>query len=269
MVMTELSGDLHAEGDELQVFLANISAQDWQRPTPFKGWTCEDVLRHLMFGDWLNYLSMTDSERFVDVMSQRAAARAAGKRGDGTEYLDQSVGHGAGLLAQWHRGLHQLCDLFKDADAKARMKWVGPDMSIRSAATARLMETWAHGQDVYDLFQVEREARDRIRHIAVLGVNTFGWTFVNRGLDVPAPAPFVELVAPSGEIWRWNEPDESNKVSGPALDFCQVVTQGRHFADVGLSAVGPTATSWMNIAQCIAGPAEDPPAPGTRAWAGN
>jgi uncharacterized protein (TIGR03084 family) len=62
---------------------------------------------------------------------------------------------------------------FAAADPFARVPWVGPDMSVRSAITARLMETWAHGQAAYDLLGVVRRNTDRIRNIAVLGVNTY------------------------------------------------------------------------------------------------
>ena len=265
MVMNSLSNDFRQEGNELRAFLQETFATaDWTRPTPFKNWTTEDVFQHLMVGDRLNILSMTNPERFIAVMAQRTAARAQGNKTSGVEYLDEPVGHGVDLLAQWHGQLNRLCDLFQVADAKARMKWVGPDMSIRSAATARLMETWAHGQDIYDMVGASRTATDRLRHIAVLGVNTFAWTFVNRGLQPPEMPPCIELTAPSGEVWRWNEADQDNKIVGNALDFCQVVTQGRNIIDVNLQVNGDAATQWMAIAQCFAGPAEDPPAPGTR-----
>ena len=118
-----------------------------------------------------------------------------------------------------------------ESDPKRRLPWFGPDMGVRMFTTARLMETWAHGQEVYDLMRVERTHTDRIKHIATIGMKTFGWTFVNRGLEVPGAPPYVRLVAPSGEIWEWNEPSESERISGDAVDFCQVVTQGRNIAD--------------------------------------
>jgi uncharacterized protein (TIGR03084 family) len=126
------------------------------------------------------------------------------------------------------------------------------------------METWAHGQEVYDLLGVERVDTDRIRNIAVLGVNTFGWTFVNRKLAVPQPVPHVRLDAPSGDVWEWNAGVESDLVAGSASEFCQVVTQVRNLADTKLRVEGEVAKRWMSIAQCFAGPAEDPPPPGTR-----
>ena len=96
------------------------------------------------------------------------------------------------------------------------------------------------------------------------GVNTFGWTFTNRKLAVPPDVPYLRLSAPSGEIWEWNQPDQANRIEGSAVDFCQVVTQVRNIADTSLRVSGDTATRWMAIAQCFAGPPEEPPAPGSR-----
>ena len=126
------------------------------------------------------------------------------------------------------------------------------------------METWAHGQDIYDLLRVERRPTDRLKNVAAIGVKTFGWAFANRGLEVPTPVPYVRLEAPSGAVWEWNEPRVDERVEGPALDFCYVVTQVRHVRDTRLRASGEVAGRWMSIAQCFAGPPEDPPSPGER-----
>ncbi len=266
MVMVPLADDLRAEGDEFHRLLSGLSEADWRRETPFKDWTVEYVIQHLIFGDWLNTLSLTDPERFGAVIARRQAARAEGRKAMGLEETGLELGQGPELLAQWHDRLGKLCDLFAGSDPKGRMKWVGPDMSVRSAATARLMETWAHGQDVYDLLRQPRVATDRIRNIATLGVNTFGWSFQNRGEAPPGPPPHVCLTAPSGAVWTWNGPDRANRIEGPALDFCHVVTQGRHIDEVNLTVTGETARRWMAIAQCFAGAPETPPPPGRRGW---
>jgi uncharacterized protein (TIGR03084 family) len=159
-----------------------------------------------------------------------------------------------------------MADALGASDPKRRLPWFGPDMGVRMFTTARYMETWAHGQEVYDLLRVRRTHSDRIKNIAVIGMKTFGWTFVNRGLEVPTAKPYVRLVAPSGEIWEWNEPSESESIRGDAVDFCRVVTQGRNIADTSLEVVGEIATRWMSIAQCFAGGPADPPKPGQRTW---
>jgi uncharacterized protein (TIGR03084 family) len=127
-------------------------------------------------------------------------------------------------------------------------------MSVRTGITARLMETWAHGQAVYDLLGVERIDTDRIRNIAQLGVNTFGWTFKTNGQTPPEVVPYVRLVAPSGAVWTFNAPSDTDRIEGSATEFCQVVTQVRNIADTQLTVVGDAAQRWMSIAQCFAGP---------------
>jgi uncharacterized protein (TIGR03084 family) len=137
-------------------------------------------------------------------------------------------------------------------------------MSARSSITARLMETWAHGQEVYDQLGSVRLNKDRIRNIVVLGVNTYAWTFSNRKQPVPEPMPYLVLTSPSGEIWTYGEDQADNRIEGAAEEFCQVVTQVRNVADTRLTVLGTNATAWMEQAQCFAGPPQPPPAPGTR-----
>jgi uncharacterized protein (TIGR03084 family) len=171
---------------------------------------------------------------------------------------------GRALLAEWREFYLPMAQRFEQADAKRRLKWLGPDMSVRSSISARLMETWAHGQEVYDHLGVARVDTDRIRNIAQLGVNTFGWTFRVHGQEIPGDAPRVTLRAPSGAIWEWNSGNSTDHIQGSATEFCQVVTQTRNIADTGLQVSGAVAGQWMAIAQCFAGPPERPPAIGER-----
>jgi uncharacterized protein (TIGR03084 family) len=183
-----------------------------------------------------------------------------------TGYARRWLGEMAGddLARRWRTLFLALCDGLAAADPEARLAWAGPGMKPRMFATARQMETWAHASEIYDLVGVERRETDRLRNIATIGVRTYGWTFANRRLEPPGPAPYVRLVAPSGAVWEWNEPSNDNAIEGSALEFCQVVTQTRNVADTRLVVVGDPARRWMAVAQCFAGPPEDPPAPGVR-----
>ncbi|GIS87399.1 MAG: hypothetical protein CM1200mP18_01090 [Gammaproteobacteria bacterium] len=171
---------------------------------------------------------------------------------------------GQALVSRWREYYTEMAARWVDADPRIRLKWAGPDMSVLSSITARLMETWAHGQAVYDQLGVKRVDTDRIHNIAVLGVNTFKWTFLNRNWTVPDHVPCVVLAAPSGERWSWNESNLDNRISGSATEFCQVVTQTRNIADTQLKVSGPVAERWMANAQCFAGTPESPPVAGTR-----
>jgi uncharacterized protein (TIGR03084 family) len=262
--MLQQARDFCEESEALFALLGSLEEQDWQRKTQFKGWTINDVIAHLHFGNYLADLSLQDSAAFVDfVRNWMALGKQKGGHMAATHaWLDGT--RNRALLERWRDFYREMTDRFVVADPKQRVKWVGPDMSVRSSITARLMETWAHGQAVYDLLGTVRSEADRIQNIAVLGINTFGWTFTNRGLAVPPDQPYVRLTAPSGGIWEWHPPAQENRIEGSAVEFCQVVTQVRNLADTKLTVVGETATHWMSIAQCFAGPPENPPAPGSR-----
>jgi uncharacterized protein (TIGR03084 family) len=169
---------------------------------------------------------------------------------------------GAALLALWHRTALDLCDRLAGIPPETRMPWAGPGMGLRMFATARQMETWSHGQAIYDLLGLERPAASpRLRNIAEIGVRTYGWTFRNRGQEPPGPQPAVRLETPSG-AWDWK--GEGGLVAGDAVAFCQVVAQTRNIADTALRVEGEAAQAWMAWAQCFAGPPETSPAPRTR-----
>jgi uncharacterized protein (TIGR03084 family) len=263
--MLEQVRDLREEGDELYELLKTLDESDWRRATPFKDWSVQEVVEHLHFSDWMAVLSLKSDEEFLAFAAVMGKAiteegldlKACARRQIGS--LEPSE-----LLQRWRDYFIEMCQRLEAADPKARLKWFGPDMGVRMFTTARQMETWAHGQEIYDLLGVPREYTDRLENIAVIGIKTFGWTFVNRGLEVPPDIPYVRLTAPSGEIWEWNSPNPDNRVEGLASEFCHVVTQGRNVADTQLQVVGETATRWMAIAQCFAGGPEDPPEPGQR-----
>ena len=257
----EQADDLRAEGAALYELLQGIGDDEWSRVTPFKNYSVHDVISHLHTTDLAATVALREPERFRDQAARRDPALRITRGGESPSDMD-----GPTLREQWMTYLNELCDLLDGVDIKMRVPWFGPDMSVRMFASARQMETWAHGQDIYDLQRAPRTNTDRIRNIAQIGVRTYGWTFVNRGEPVPEPAPYVHLTAPSGDIWEWNDPDDSNCVRGDAVQFCHVVTQGRNIADTTLDVVGENPTKWMAVAQCFAGGPQEPPAPGERAW---
>ncbi|MGK0169324.1 MAG: hypothetical protein ACI9W2_001045 [Gammaproteobacteria bacterium] len=262
--MLEQAKDLLEEGEELFAFLSELSEAQWDQATPFKGWSVNDVVWHLHSGDWMAVQSLTQPARFDAVLKARSAARERGDADDGFGPEGPKRVGGHALLDTWRSYFLQMCEHLGKAEPNQRVRWVGPDMGVRMFTTARQMETWAHGQDVYDLVRRPRTHHDRIKNIAVLGVRTFGWTFANRSEPAPEPIPYVRLEAPSGAVWEWNEPSDTDRVEGSAVEFCQVVTQGRNIADVGLNVLGASAQRWMGVAQCFAGPPRNPPAPGER-----
>lgn len=257
----EQAEDFRAESQALYSLLSSKSDAELAEPTLFKGWTTNDVLQHLYYWNQMASLQITNPEelqaRLVSVMRH-----PKGMRGAEADHFGGLKGRM--LSGAWIADAMSTADHFAGADPKARLKWAGPDMSARSSITARLMETWAHGQEIYDHFGVVRANEDRIRNIVVLGVNTYGWTYKTRGTAPPGEMPHLILTAPSGAIWTYGEESETSRIEGLAEEFCQVVTQTRNIADTGLKLTGNVAEDWMSKAQCFAGPPETPPAPGVR-----
>lgn len=255
--------DFRQESRAQAAVLEPLNEADFDRVTLFKGWTINDVIGHLHIFNTAAETSLQGREPFRIFFAPIKAVLARG--GSFIEAQDPWLDglRGRALFAAWLAGAERCADLYAAADPKQRISWAGPDMSARSSITARQMETWAHGQEIFDVLGQQRAEQDRIRNIAHMGVATYGWTFVNRGLTPPEPAPHVRLTGPSGAVWEWNELQE-NAVSGSAVEFAQVVTQVRNIADTGLTVQGANARRWMEIAQCFAGPPVDPPAPGSR-----
>jgi len=172
--------------------------------------------------------------------------------------LARTADHGA-LLDAWRAGRAALLDAARAADPAVRVPWYGPAMGFASFVSARLMETWAHGQDVADALGLAPVTTDRLRHIVHLGVGARAYSFRVRGLQDPGDPVRVEAAPPAGgDAWTWGPAEAADAVRGPALDLALVLTQRRHLADTAVSVEGPTAQAWMAIAQAFAGP----PGPG-------
>jgi uncharacterized protein (TIGR03084 family) len=259
--MAGLADDLAAESAELRVLLAPLTEPDWRRSTPAVGWTIADQVSHLAYFDDAAVLSATDPDGF--------RAELEGLVGDGTVSPDDIADRyrgmpGAQLLGWFDESRARLIEEFRPLDPALRVPWFGPPMSAASALTARIMETWAHGQDVADTVGVRREPTDRLRHIAHLGVGARPFSYLVHGKQPPQSPIRIELVAPGGAAWTWGPDHAADRVTGPALDFCLVLTQRRHRDDTALVITGPVAAEWMSIAQTFAGEAGPGRAPEQR-----
>lgn len=251
--MQTICDDLQAEHVALDVVVAGLDPAQWDLATPAAGWSIRDSISHLWFFDQRARMALDESTR-ADFLADAQQLLAAVGGGD-----DPSVSCGralmpADLLESWRADRARLLDVARAADPSSRIPWYGPAMAARSFVTARLMETWAHGQDVRDALGLPPEASARLVHVAHIGVRARPFAYAINGLELPEHDVFVQLTAPDGQEWTWGDVASPDRVGGSALDFCLVVTQRRNVADTSLEIEGAGAWQWMGIAQAFAGP---------------
>ncbi len=264
MDVSRVARDLADEQQILDDIVSDLREDQWALATPSPRWTIADQIGHLTYFDHAAALAITDPTTFhglvADLLSQAGADDTTVDDFTLRPYRAMSPTE---LLNAWRRNRATLDEAAATLTDDSRIIWYGPSMGSKSFLTARLMEVWAHGQDIVDTLGAERSPTDRLRHIAQLGFITRGWSYINRGLEAPADPLHLELSAPSGDTWTFGPSDALESARGSALDFCLVVTQRRHIDDTDLEAT-PGARHWLHLAQAFAGPATDGPVSGTR-----
>ncbi|MEI7033538.1 TIGR03084 family metal-binding protein [Streptomyces pratensis] len=248
--------DLSEESEQLDALVAGLGEEGWRGPTPAERWTVAHQIAHLAWTDEVALLAATEPDRFADEVARALAAPET--------FVDEAAAHLVdalapdALLARWREGRRRLHAVLRQAPEGARIPWYGPPMGVASLATARLMETWAHGQDVADALGVTRAPTARLRHVARIGVRARDYAYGVRGITAPDEEFRVELRTPQGEMIAYGPEGAAQRVTGPLLDFCLLVTHRAHRADLALTAEGRHAEQWLSIAQAFAGP----PGPG-------
>lgn len=255
-LLDDLLADLSTEGFELRQVVAGLSEAGWRTPTPAVGWDVATQIAHLAWTDeagvaateaaggdtsaWDELVgeALKDPAGFVDASALALATLPA------TE-----------LLTHWDQVRGELAAALAEVPDGVKLPWFGPPMSAASMATARFMETWAHGLDVREGLGLAYEPGDRIRHVCHLGVRTRDFSYAVHGLTPPTERFRIELTAPSGEVWLFGDESGAQTVTGTAYDFARLVTQRIHRSDTDLVTTGPDTEQWLTIAQCFAGPA--------------
>ncbi len=252
--VSKLLDDLTAESADLDRLVADLEPAEWKIVTPAPGWTIAHQIAHLAWTDHIALLSATSPSRFTEFV-RNGLATAESVPG----FIEEVAAEGARsdpkeLLARWRDGREKLAAELPKVEPGVKLPWLGPPMSVESMATARLMETWAHGEDVADALGARREPTARLLHVAHIGVRARAYAFLVNEKQPPEADVRVELKAPDGDVWTWGDVDATDRVTGSALDFCHRVTQRRHRDDLDLVANGPIADEWLDIAQAFAGP---------------
>jgi uncharacterized protein (TIGR03084 family) len=262
-LLEQLRIDVVAEQEALDLVVANIASDDWQRATPSPGWTVADQIGHLTFFDHSAVTAIVDPALFKEELSALLDA-ATNDSIDNVTLRGYRALSSSDLLEAWREGRRLLHAAALTLSDETRLPWYGPSMSAKSFLTARLMETWAHGTDIVDALGATRPATDRLRHIAQLGYLTRAWSYSVRGEDVPAGEIRVALQGLSGVLWAWGPEDADEKLTGSAEEFCLVVTQRRHVDDTSLQ-YGELGRDWLIRAQAFAGGPSTGPLPRSNA----
>ena len=249
--LSGILADLAAEAEWLDTLLRDLAPERWPPATPAVGWDIACQVAHLASTDEAATAAVTDPVAWRCVL--RAASSAPDRAADDAARTGATASWPV-LLSRWRTSRSALAAVLRDAPPDSRIPWFGPPMSAASMATARLMERWAHGIDMADGLGTVPPRTDRVRHVALLGVLTHGFSFTARGLPVPQSPVRVELTFPGGRLWTRGPVDADQRATGPAHDFALPVTRRGHRDDLGVSAVGADAHRWLDIAQAYAGP---------------
>ncbi|MFC9280576.1 TIGR03084 family metal-binding protein [Streptomyces collinus] len=235
---------LLAEGDELDALVGAVD--DWSLPTPAPGWTVAHQIAHLAWSD-ANVLSALRTPAAFEAELRRAEAEGSG-------HADRAAAAGAArprsvLLDEWRVGRAELAAALRDTPWDHAFPWYMSKVTPALMTPLRLMETWAHGQDVFDAVGVAHRPTDRLRHVASLGVLGRGLSFAAAGLPEPADHFRVELTAPDGRTWEWGPEAATQRVRGSAVDFCLRVTRRRPLSETDMTATGEDAQKWLEVAR--------------------
>lgn len=228
--------DLVAEGDELDALVS--AHDDWSTPTPAAGWTIAHQIAHLAAADANVLIAIRTPESFDTVPADADLDAAQGAAKPRSE-----------LLAQWRAGRSEVATALRDIPLDQSFPWFGSDVTATLMVPLRLMEIWAHGQDVFDALDAEHRPANRLQHVASLGIAGRALSFSVARLPIPAEPFRVELTGPGDQTWGWGPEDAEQRVKGSALDFCLRVTQRRSRAETDLTAVGADARKWLDIAR--------------------
>jgi uncharacterized protein (TIGR03084 family) len=246
--VSDLLGDLAAEQQWLQEQLAAIDADAWLRPTPARGWDVRDTVAHLADTDDMAVATATGRPGSIN---ERAESAASGEDVTFQGVMRGRRRTGPDVLAWWEASSAALHEMFLELDPGARVPW-GIGMSPPSFVTARLMETWAHGLDVCAALGVEANDTDRLAHVAWLATRALPYAYTVAGRTPPEAPVRVELTLPSGAAWSMGPSGATNRITGPAGEYCRVFVHRLKPTDArAVRAEGPAAVDALTVARAF------------------
>ena len=251
--------DLTAEGDALDTLVADLDQTGWNTPTPAEGWTIAHQIAHLAFIAHLAELSATDPQTFETVVAPSLVDFQGSVDAKLAEYMNDPP---AGILHRWRTNHAAGAKGLAAIPNGTMVPWLQTPLPPTILAAAGIMEIFGHGQDIADALNIRRERTDRIRHLVEFAYLTRAFGYLARNEAPPTEPVRIELTAPSGTLWTYGPDDATETVTGSAWDFCPLAPRRRHRDDLDLTATGPQANHWLDIAQAYRGPAGPGRTPG-------
>lgn len=253
------TGALTAECDELDAMLTGLDDEQWKLPTPAPGWTITHQVAHLAATFRMAGLAGADPDGFRALMARLDNDFTVNVANALSEYLSDPP---EVLFSRWQAERTAAVKALSAVPADQLVPWLVNPLPPSVLMMAGMMEAFAHGQDIADALGVRPVRTDRIRFLVAFAVRTWDFGYLARNEPRPNVEFRYELTAPSGALWQFGPDNAGQRISGPAEDFCLLVTRRRHRDDLAVSADGPDAEHWLDIAQAYRGPAGEGRRPG-------
>ncbi|MFQ5947936.1 MAG: maleylpyruvate isomerase family mycothiol-dependent enzyme [Acidimicrobiia bacterium] len=243
--MREILADLVAEQQALDQFLQKVPERNWKLPTPAEGWDIRDTISHLAWTEEYAYHALEeDGSRLPETAGEDPPEEFAQA---GIEVGRQK--RPPEVIEWWRHARARVVDSLSRRNADENVPWLATSMSAKSFATARLMETWAHGLDIHHALGEEAEDTPRLRHVAWLSWWALPHAFRNAGEEYVEPVR-LELVGPNYAKWVFGPEDTDQVIRGVAGEWCRVTVQRLSFEDATtLKAEGEVAESALRVAR--------------------
>ncbi|GAB3885121.1 TIGR03084 family metal-binding protein [Kibdelosporangium lantanae] len=249
---------LRTAGREVDRVLAGLSADQWALPTPAPDWTIAHQVAHLAATFRMAGLAGSDPDLFQQIIGTLSPDFDVNVRHAMAPFLAEPPD---ALLRQWQAEWTRATDSLAAVPADQVVPWlVNPPPAV--LASAGLMELFGHGQDIADALGIHLDRTDDLAFLVGFAVRTWDFGYQSRGLHTPDVQIRFEVTGPSGALWTFGPADATNRVIGPAEDFCLLVTRRRHPEDLALTTVGEVAREWVEIAQAYRGPSGEGRQPG-------
>ncbi|MEV8513811.1 TIGR03084 family metal-binding protein [Dactylosporangium sp. NPDC051484] len=244
--------NLTADGNDVDRLVSDLDAEQWALPTPAVGWTVAHQIAHLAATFRMAGMAAADPDRFIAMTGRLGSDFNANVTAALSEYVVEPP---AELLRRWRAERAAAEKSIGALPMDQLVPWLVRPLPAMVLAMAGMMELFAHGQDIADALGVRRRVTDRIGQVVHFAVRTWDFGYQSRGLQTPDVAFRFEITAPSGAVWEFGPADSPERITGPAEDFCLLVTRRRHRDDLAVVAAGELAEQWLDIAQAYRGPA--------------